>query len=412
MLDRIRRRLTLGYVGIFALILIFLGTIAVLGVSRELTVQQDELLTQEAKDQTKNLLDDEHREVLASGSDEFGWISLKPDGRVTGRDSAAESLGLPSAKLAREALQEEEAVSATIRSSRGKVRVVSMPMYELGELVGVIQYARSLEGVQDTVNGLVLVLLPLGLGGLGLAAIGGLYMAGRAVRPIHESYERQRNFIADASHDLKTPLTLVQADAEVVLHRGSITEGDRKLIEHALAETNRMSNMLSDLLFIARLDAGKVTVERKVFDLAAVISGAVGRFGTRAVVEGVRMEIRTPDELPARGDPSQTERILAVLLDNALRHTPADGRITVACHPRDGWVEASVTDTGTGIAHKNLSRIFDRFYRADVSRTRGGAGTGLGLSLARDLARAQRGGLTAENAKDCGAVFRLKLPKG
>jgi signal transduction histidine kinase len=412
MLDRIRRRLTLGYVGIFALILIFLGTIAVLGVSRELTVQQDELLTQEAEDQTKNLLDGERREVLATGSAEFSWIALEPDGRIIDRDPIATALGLPDHKLADTTLEEGGAVSATIRGSKRKVRVVSMPMYELGEVVGVIQYARSLEGVQDTVNGLVLVLLPLGLGGLGLAAIGGLYMAGRAVRPIHESYERQRNFIADASHDLKTPLTLVQADAEVVLHRGSITEEDRKLIEHAVAETNRMSNMLSDLLFVARLDAGKVTVERKVFDLAAVVSAAVGRFETRAVVEGVRMEIRTPDELPARGDPTQTERILAVLLDNALRHTPDGGRITVAGHPRDGWVEASVTDTGTGIARENLTRIFDRFYRADASRAHGGGGTGLGLSIASDLARAQRGNLTAKNAKDGGAVFHLKLPKG
>src|SRR3712207_493474 len=331
MLERIRRRLTLGYVGIFAFILFLLGTIAVLGFSRELTVQQDELLTQEAKDQTKNLLDGEEREILASGSDEFGWISLTPDGRVTGSDSAAKSLGLPSAELAREALREGEEVSATIRGSRGKVRVVSMPMRDSGEVVGVIQYARSLEGVRDTVNGLVFVLIPLGLGALGLGAIGGLYMAGRAVRPIHESYERQRNFIADASHDLKTPLTLVQADAEVVLHRGTVTEEDRQLIEHALAETNRMSKMLSDLLFVARLDAGKVPIERKPFDLSAVISGAVSRFETRSVVEGVGLEIRAPEELPARGDPKQTERILAVLLDNALRHRSEERRVGKEC---------------------------------------------------------------------------------
>jgi signal transduction histidine kinase len=412
MLDRIRRRLTLGYVGIFALILIFLGTIAVLGVSRELTVQQDELLTQEAEDQTKNLLNGERREVLATGSAEFSWIALEPDGRIIDKDPIATSLGLPDHKLADTTLEEEEAVSATVRGSRGKVRVVSMPMYELGEVVGVIQYARSLEGVRDTVNGLVLVLLPLGLGGLGLAAIGGLYMAGRAVRPIHESYERQRNFIADASHDLKTPLTLVQADAEVVLHRGSVAEEDRKLIEHALAETNRMSNVLSDLLFVARLDAGRVPVERKAFDLAAVISGVVSRFDTRAVVVGIRLVIRTPEELPTRGDPKQTERILTVLLDNALRHTPPGGCITVTGHPRDGWVEVSVIDTGPGIPRENLSRIFDRFFRADASRARGGGGTGLGLSIASDLAHAQRGDLTAEHAKGGGAVFRLKLPKG
>jgi signal transduction histidine kinase len=412
MLDRLRRRLTLGYVGIFALILVFLGTIAVLGFSRELTVQQDELLTQEAHDQTRNLLDGERREVLASGSDEFGWIALRPDLRIIDKDRAATSLGLPSAELARQALQEDAAVSATVRGSRGKVRVVSMPMRESGEVVGVIQYARSLEGVRGTVQGLVLVLLPLGLGGLGLAAIGGLYMASRAVRPIRESYERQRNFIADASHDLKTPLTLIQADAEVVLHRSSVDEEDRKLIEHALAETKRMSEMLSDLLFMARLDADKVLVERKVFDLAAVISGAVGRFETLADTEGILVDIRMPDELPARGDPTQTERILAVLLDNALRYTLTGGRIIVAAHGRDSWAEVSVIDTGPGIAPENLSRIFDRFYRVDTSRTRGGGGIGLGLSIARDLAQAQDGDLTAENVEGWGAAFRLRLPWG
>jgi signal transduction histidine kinase len=137
----------------------------------------------------------------------------------------------------------------------------------------------------------------------------------------------------------------------------------------------------------------------------------VSRFETRSVVEGVLLEIRAPEELPARGDPKQTERILAVLLDNALRHTPLGGSITVAGHPRDDWVEARVIDTGPGIARENLRRIFDRFYRADVSRTRGGGGTGLGLSIARDLAQAQGGDLTAENYKGRGAVFRLKLPK-
>src|SRR3712207_2067025 len=172
MLERIRRRLTLGYVGIFAFIVFLLGTIAVLGFSRELTVQQDELLTQEAKDQAMNLLDGESREVLATGSAEFSWIALDLNGRVTGRDPVAESLGLPSTELAREALAEDRVVSATVQGLRGKVRVVSMPMRDSGEVVGVIQYARSLEGVRNTVNGLVLVLIPLGLGGLGLATIG------------------------------------------------------------------------------------------------------------------------------------------------------------------------------------------------------------------------------------------------
>jgi signal transduction histidine kinase len=416
MLDRMRWRLTLGYAGIFALILLLLASAAVVGFSRELTKQQDTLLTQEAKDQARNLLDGEQREVLAEGSAEFSWVALDPDGRITDRDPTAAtlgSLGLPSQEFAEQAREEQEAVSATIRGPQGRVRVVSMPMRESGEVVGVIQYARSLKSVQQTIGRLVLVLLPLTLGGLGAALLGGLYMAGRAMRPARESFAKQRTFVADASHELKTPLTLIRADAEVVLYRGNLNEADRKLVEHALGETERMSALLSDLLLVARLDAGKLEMSEKPFDLATILAEEAERFEARAAGENVRLDVQTPEELPVHGDPKRTGQILAVLLDNAVRYTPSGGRIVIFGRLRDDWVEASVADSGPGIAPEHLTRVFDRFYRAEVARTRGeaGVGTGLGLAIARDLARAQGGDLRVVNAKDGGATFRLSMPR-
>lgn len=417
MLDRIRRRLTLGYAGIFALILLFLGTAAVVGFSRELTKQQDELLTQEAKDQARNLLDGEDREILAEGSAEFSWIALAPDGRVTDRDPTAAALGalgLPASEPAERALAEDEAVSDTIRGPQGGVRVVSMPMREdSGKVSGVIQYARSLQSVQGTVNRLLLVLLPLALGGVGAALLGGLYMSGRAVRPARESFERQRAFIADASHELKTPLTLIRADAEVVLYRGSVNPEDRVLIEHALAETDRMGAVLSDLLLVARLDAGKLEVSDKPFDLAAVLSGEAERFGARAVDKDLGIDVQIPGGIPARGDAERTGQILTVLLDNAVRFAPHGSHVVMGGRLGDRWAEASVTNTGPGLAPEDLPHIFDRFYRAEAARTRneaGGGGAGLGLAIARELARVQGGDLVAENTKGGGAVFRLILP--
>jgi hypothetical protein len=141
MLERMRWRLTLGYAGIFAVILLFLSAAAVFGFSRELTNQQDVLLEQEAKDQAKNLLDGDDREILAEGSAEFSWVALDPDGRVTSRDPTAAALGtlgLPSQELAEEAFEDGDVVSATIRGPQGGARVVSMPMREdSGEVVGV-----------------------------------------------------------------------------------------------------------------------------------------------------------------------------------------------------------------------------------------------------------------------------------
>jgi len=416
MLDLIRWRLTLGYVVIFAFILFLLLASAVVGFSRELTHQQDILLTQEARNQSRNLLDGEHREILAEGSAEFSWVALDPEGRVTDQDPSAVTLGtlgLPAVELAERALEEDNVVSATVRGPQGKTRLVGMPMYdEANELVGTIQYARSLQGPQQTVNELVLVLLPLALGGLGLATLGGLYMAGRAVRPVRDSFERQKAFVADASHELKTPLTLIRADAEVVLYRGEVGPQDQGLIEHALAETDRMNAILSSLLALARLDAGQVRAARKPFDLTAILAETAERFGARAASEEIRLEVRVPGRIPALGDPEKTGEILAALLDNALRHTPSGGSVTLSGGVKDGLAEALVRDTGPGIPPEQLPHIFERFYRVSDGRTRESGGTGLGLTIARDLVRAQGGELRAENMQEGGAVFRLQLPRG
>ena len=389
-----------------------------IGFSRELAIEQDTLLTQEAKDQISNLLEGEHREVLAEGSAEYSWVALDPEGSVTDRDPSAMTLGtlgLPEDRLAERALEEGKAVFATTHGPQGGVRVVSMPMRgESGEVIGIIQYARSLRGVRETLYRLLTVLLPLGIGGLGLAILGGRFMAGRALRPVRDSFERQRAFIADASHELKTPLTLIRADAEMVLYRNSLNQQDRKLMEHALTETDRMGNVLSDLLLVARLDAGKLELARKPFDLVGVLKEEAERFGPRAAGKGVRLEVEAPGELPVLGDARRTAQLLAVLFDNAVKFTPPGGSVIVGGRLRDRWAEVSVTDTGLGIAPERLSLVFDRFYRAESARSRGetGGGTGLGLSIARDLARAQGGDLTAESVEGRGATFRLRLPQG
>jgi signal transduction histidine kinase len=250
----------------------------------------------------------------------------------------------------------------------------------------------------------------LGIGGLGLAAIGGFYMAGRAVKPVRDAFDRQRAFIADASHELKTPLTLIRIDTEV-LQGGLENPDDRELAGEVLAETDRMSAILSELLTMARLDAGVLDVVRKPFDLSNLVREEAERFKVRAAREGVRLEVQVPDELVASGDPARTGQILAALFDNALRFTPSGGSVEVAARGQDGGVEASVRDTGPGISPEHLSRIFERFYRAEAARGRAdGGGTGIGLAIALGLARAQDGDLEAANAKDGGAVFRLKLP--
>ena len=422
MFDSIRRRLTAGYVGILALILLLFGVVVVFFFYRQLNEQQDELLKQKA-------------EAELNGGDRFGVvekatartdvavITLLPDGSTDERllDEESLSLGLPYEGRAREASRRVGSYKATVQGPGGDVRVMSIPVTgRFGEVIGVVQAAQSRRTVWEPLNALILILSLVGLGALALAAAGGLFMSRRAMRPVRESFERQRTFIADASHELKTPLTLIRADAEV-LSRGIAdpenADDNRELVDDLLGETDRMNALLSDLLLLARLDADRVSVSREPFDLAAVISETSERFAARASAEGKTLEVNHSGKLPARGDADRTGQILAALLDNALRFTPPGGVVTVEGHTVDRRVEATVADTGPGISPENLRRLFERFYRADAqsaARTRGpsGGGTGLGLAIARDLAHAQGGELSAGNGVRGGARFTLILPAG
>ncbi len=450
MLDRIRRRLTLGYVGIFALILLFIGVVAVASFARQAAGQQDELLEQRAQgdaDFVAGPLLDRYQEggdpgerppprrewVRKGGPDggglppgpfqwstdpDLGMVALVPgetDGEgatVLDSTSSASSFGLPFEGPARRAAETGETVIETVDGPEGEmVRVASVPVTGRDGDVAVIQAAQSRRVVREAVGNLLLILVPVGLGGLLLAGVGGLYMSRRAMHPARDALDRQRTFVADASHELKTPLSLVKINAEV-MQRDPTNPENGEIVDDQLSEIDRMDALLSDLLVLARLDADRLDVEEKPFDLSVVAAETAGRFLTRAAAEGVRLEVYVPDQLPVRGDPGSTSQILAALLDNAIRYTPKGGDVTVRARQLDDdRAEASVEDTGPGIPTERLPRIFDRFYRAEAARTRAGGGSGLGLSIARALANAQDGDLTAENADGGGAAFRLKLPK-
>jgi signal transduction histidine kinase len=420
LLESIGRRLTLGYVGILALILVLFGAIVVLSFERQLTRQQDKLLMQKAEAETKVFLNggDKYGGIKAKTQSDIAVVAVPPDG-----DIAAEalrlgdwqsSLGLPFEGLARRAAQEKKPNSETVEDGpEGPVRVVSRPMVDgSGHVVAVIQAAQSRAIVRETVGRLIAVLAAAGLGALVLSAAGGLYMSRKAMRPAREAFARQRDFVADASHELKTPLALTKVNAEEI-RRNPSSPNNREIVEDQLSEIDRMDALLSDLLTLARLDSGRLEVEKKPFNLAVVAGEGAERFLNRAAAERIRLEISLPREVPVRGDAARTGQILAALLDNAVRHTPQGGTVTVSGRALDGKAQVSVSDTGPGVPPKHLPRIFERFYRVEEARTRKGGGTGLGLAIARDLARAQGGDLTATNGsgEHRGAVFVLTLPR-
>ncbi len=228
---------------------------------------------------------------------------------------------------------------------------------------------------------------------------------------LQEAYDRlaaslnsQRQFIADASHELRTPLTSIRTNA-AVLQRNDLAPGDRQdAAADITAEAARMSRLVEDLLTLARADAG-MKLERAPVDLGG-LAGDVARQFRRANPERLVEDAIAPVEVV--GDRDALQQLLLVLLDNAAKHTAAGGRISVEVGPADGKAVLAVSDDGAGIPASDLDRIFKRFYQADPSRYRSGAG--LGLSIARWIATEHGGAITAVNRPSGGARFEVLLP--
>jgi signal transduction histidine kinase len=415
MLERLRRRLSIAYVGILALILVLFGTIVVAVFSQQATAQQDELLWQKAEAEMNSEVSGTETYAIVGATAEYdiAVVAVPPDTSVEANvleaASSGSSLGLPFGELAQQAEQEGSMVAATVDGPDGPVRVVSVPLVASGETTAIIQAAQSRQVVWEIVERLVLILVSVGLLALLLAGVGGLFVSRRAMRPVRSAFHRQRTFVADASHELKTPLTLIKINAEMVM-REPTSPRNRKVIEDQLSEIDRMNNLVSDLLILARLDADKLDVSRETFDLAKILAETADRFIMRAAEKEILLDIEVPGELAALGDPRRTGQILAALLDNAVRFTPSGGRVTVVGSSDDGRVQATIMDTGPGIPSEHLPHVFERFYRADTARRRSSGGTGLGLAIARDLTIIQGGEVAVRNARDGGASFTLSLP--
>ncbi|REK55995.1 MAG: hypothetical protein C6W55_08850 [Thermobacillus sp.] len=253
-------------------------------------------------------------------------------------------------------------------------------------------------------------LIGLGLGGA-LTVLAGLYLANQALRPIRRSWEQQRRFTADASHELRMPLSIIQANAELML-----MHPDRSALEHSeqismvLAEAKRMAKLADLLLLLARSDSGREELLLGDVRLDELIRHVMRLFEPLAELNGVRLEAELASGVELTGDRDKLQQLLVILLDNSLKHTPAGGAIRVTLTRRGQQAVMMVEDTGEGIAGEDLPHIFERFYRGDRSRSRGDGGTGLGLSIARWIAEKHGGAITAASQPGRGTTMTVRLP--
>ncbi len=275
----------------------------------------------------------------------------------------------------------------------------------------VVQVAESVEPEESALQVLLTLLLIGALAVLLLAGVGGYFLANRALTPARLAFKRQQQFIADASHELRTPLTLLRADAEVLLYgKERLGAEDALLLENITTEANHMSTLLSSMLTLARLDAGKQHREYEVVRLDEIARAAAQRVAAFARQSGVTIETQASGPVTVIGDSMLLEQALLVVLDNAIKYNRRDGRVTLRTSLSSGQARLEVQDTGVGIPAEHLPHLGERFYRVDKARSRAAGGNGLGLSIAQGILTLHGGSLALTSTPGQGTTVTLTLP--
>ena len=224
-----------------------------------------------------------------------------------------------------------------------------------------------------------------------------------------EAETLRKNLVADVAHELRTPLTIIQGTLQAILD--GIYPLEMAQVADLYDETQLLTRLVDDLHELTLADAGQLRLDRAPVDVVALARAAIARFGAAAEAAQVELALEAEETVPAiSGDADRLEQVLRNLISNALRHTPAGGRVVVSVQSVDGYVRLQVADTGTGIAAEDLPHLFDRFYRGDKSRSRRGGGAGLGLAIVRQLVIAHGGQISVDSRDGAGATFMVVLP--
>ncbi len=460
----IRTRLTLWYTGLLALTLLLLGILIYYVVGRVLIGNlEDRLLDQAADVVSVMQQENDPMAVMLSGkvhlpsaetfSSQYYTQIVQLDGRVVQLSENLRGQRFPDNKTLLQNLEPGQPHFTTVSTGQVRLHIASLPIPIGNQIVGVVEVASLMSSIDDALLVVGRALLFGSVFALVLAAVGGSILARAALLPIknitetaqqitgtselsqripagvptdevgqltatvndmlqrlEESFEAQQRLVADVSHELRTPLTTIQGNLDL-LRRGAAD--DPAMRNEALAaignETVRMRRLINDLLLLAQADAGLQLqlqpVELDTLLLDVYRQGQVISQGT-----GVRVRLGAEDQAVVLGDADRLRQLLLNLVDNAIKYTPSGGDVTLTLKRAGGWVQISVADTGCGIPAEDLPHIFERFYRADRSRTRPG-GAGLGLSIAKWVAEAHSGELEVESEVGQGTVFTLYLPE-
>ncbi len=417
MFEALRWRLTAWYVFVFAVVFAAIGLVVFVWANHRFSHDVDSPI-RNVSDQVQQQVaryddivesDDDVRRVLAgaslSGSADVFVLLLGPNGDIATNPGNVPTEGLPDRASVLRAAQEGEDWSG-FNVGAQDLRVRTTAVYRNGRLIGYVQAGKSVEERDASLRTMVIVMAGGGLTGLALATIGGLLVAGVAIRPVKRSFERQREFVADASHELRTPLAVIRVNAEAA----ATSSGDDEALGDIAAEASYMTRLLDDLLLLAGSDREGIDLQFERADLAEFARSASRAASRLAAASGIQLTVEAGEPVPVDADPARCREVLLILLDNAVKYTPVGGAIALRAFRSGSEAVVTVRDTGIGLAPEDAGRVFDRFFRVDKARSRALGGAGLGLSIAREIVHAHHGTLKLDSEIGRGTTVTMRLP--
>ena len=249
----------------------------------------------------------------------------------------------------------------------------------------------------------------IGIGCMAVFFVISFFLAGWALRPVSRAWAQQQQFVADASHELKTPLTVILANQKILLsHPGELVAAQRKWVDSTEAEAEHMRRLVDDLLFLAQSDSGKMPLELADIDCSELCYSILLQFEPVAYERKVTLDSQIHPGLLVRADHTALRQLIHILLDNACKYAGEGGRVFLRLDRQQNITRLSVRNSGQPIPAENLAHIFERFYRSDKARTQGG-GFGLGLAIAKSIADRHGWALSAESSPAAGTTFIVSI---
>ena len=411
MFEKIRYRLLLSYLAVIALILgifaiavrtVFTQSLTYQLIDKLIALGQGAAANAEYENGQLKIESDFPVQNLIANNQALEWFDTQS--RLVNRQGNTK-ISLP--------LSPQKNVQFLTRGNRILATTLPIIGSDDQKLIGYVRVSQSLEDYDE-----ILSKLDWGLGGgivvsLALSSIGGLWLTRQAMQPIEQSFQRLKQFTADASHELRSPLMVVKSNVTVALkYPDRMREADKEKFQAIASATNQMTCLTEDLLFLARNDKfpTSTTSNCDAVNLTELLENLMQLYKHQAEAKKISLNTQLAENLRLLGEPAQLRRLFGNLVENAIHYTLNRGIVKIKAHYVGSQLYINVQDTGVGIAPEQLKYVFERFWRSDRSRSYNSGGSGLGLAIAQAIAQNHGGSITVTSQLGTGSCFTVRLP--